>query len=189
MNVVYSMLVPALWIAWFIYWRIAALNVKRTMRSEPIRSRLLYMAGPVAGALLLANFGAVGILAEPIWPRTALTFWLGVVIMALGFAFTVWARITLGRNWSATITLKEHHELIQTGPYAWVRHPIYAGALVMIVGTVVVIAEWRGVLALAIVLVSLLIKARREERWMTEYFGPNYVAYRKRVPMLIPWRW
>ncbi len=190
MQFLHHWLITALWVAWYIYWRIAAFNVKPTVRQVATRLQLASTMGLIAALLLLGNFGfRWGILSEPIWPRTDLTFWLGVVIMALGIAFTVWARVTLGRNWSSTITLKQNHELIQTGPYDWVRHPIYTGVLMMVVGTAIAVGEWRALLAAALVLGSLLIKLRIEEKWMTDYFGPGYAAYSKRVAMLIPWLW
>jgi protein-S-isoprenylcysteine O-methyltransferase Ste14 len=185
-----TFLIPAMWIAWLIYWKAAAGNVKPTIRREPVKVRCLYTGLLVAGASLFTIvLPRRHVLWEQMWPQTELTFWLGVLLMALGFAFTAWARVTLGRNWSSTVTLKENHELIQTGPYGWVRHPIYTGLLVMFLGTAVTVGQWRGLPAIGLILVSFLIKLRLEEQWMTELFGPQYEAYRRRVAMLVPWVW
>ena len=105
---------------------------------------------------------------------------------AAGLLFTVWARIHIGRNWSGTVTIKEGHELITSGPYAIVRHPIYAGLLLAFVGSGLARGEWRGVLAVVIAFLALWRKLRLEERWMREQFGPAYQAYSQRVAALIP---
>jgi hypothetical protein len=76
---------------------------------------------------------------------------VGAALTALGLSFTSWARVHLGRNWSGTVTLKDDHALIRTGPYRRVRHPIYSGALLALAGTVLAVGQWRGVIALALV--------------------------------------
>ena len=92
----------------------------------------------------------------------------------------------LGRNWSATVTVKQDHELIRTGPYTSVRHPIYTGVLFGFIGTALAVGQWRGVLAVAIVFVAFWRKLRIEERWMNETFGEQYRQYRARTRALIP---
>ncbi len=105
-----------------------------------------------------------------------------------GLAFsTVAARRHLGRNWSGTVTLKEDHELIRTGPYRRARHPIYTGMLVGFIGSAISLGEVRGVVAVGLVIVAFLIKIRLEERWMTESFGDAYRRYRTEVKALIPY--
>lgn len=113
-------------------------------------------------------------------------FWAAAVVTAAGLAFAVWARVHIGRNWSGTVTLKQGHELVVSGPYALVRHPIYTGLLLAIVGSALARGEWRGVLAVAIAWAALWRKLRLEERWMVEAFGERYEGYRQRVPALIP---
>jgi protein-S-isoprenylcysteine O-methyltransferase Ste14 len=92
----------------------------------------------------------------------------------------------LRANWSATVTVKQQHELIRSGPYAIVRHPIYSGILLAFIGSALARGQWRGVLALAIVIVALWRKMRLEERWMSETFGDEYQRYRARTAALIP---
>ena len=93
----------------------------------------------------------------------------------------------IGRNWSGTVTFKEGHELVTTGPYALVRHPIYTGLLLAFIGSAVGRGEWRGVLAVFIAFLALWRKLRLEERWMREQFGDAYDAYARRVAALVPY--
>ena len=181
-----------MWIAWVAYWVWASLNAKRTERREPIVSRLLHVVPLIlAVGLLFGDRVPLAILNQRLFPWSPWQFWLAAIITAAGLLFTVWARIHIGRNWSGVVTIKEGHELIDTGPYALVRHPIYTGLLVAIFGSALARGEWRGVLAVLIAWAALWRKLRLEERWMTERFGEQYQAYRRRVPALIPflkWR-
>jgi protein-S-isoprenylcysteine O-methyltransferase Ste14 len=190
MEFLYRYLISGLWIMWLVYWILAARSAKSTVRQESVLSRASHF-GLLFAAVFLSSWPDhdQNFLFDEIWPRVAWTFWAGVILTLLGFSFTIWARVALGRNWSGVVTLKANHELIRSGPYAWVRHPIYTGILLAFVGTAVCMDEWRGVLACGLVLVSLLIKLKIEERWMTEHFGPSYEAYRKRVAMLVPMVW
>jgi len=113
-------------------------------------------------------------------------FWVAAAVTTAGFGFAVWARLHIGRNWSGTVTLKENHELITTGPYAIVRHPIYTGLLLAVVGSALARGEWRGVVAVLVTWLALWRKFRLEEAWMLELFGEQYAAYRRRVPALVP---
>jgi protein-S-isoprenylcysteine O-methyltransferase Ste14 len=124
--------------------------------------------------------------ATRILPRTLATYGVGVTLVFLGLAFAVWARRHIGSNWSGTVTVKEDHVLICTGPYAWVRHPIYTGLLAAILGTAVARGELRGVWALALCTAAFVSKLRIEERWMRQVFGEAYERYSARVPALIP---
>jgi protein-S-isoprenylcysteine O-methyltransferase Ste14 len=140
----------------------------------------------LAVGLLFSDRVAVAFLNTELFPWAPWQFWLGALITALGLLFTVWARVYLGRNWSGVVTIKHDHELIDTGPYALVRHPIYTGLLVAFVGSAAVRGEWRGVLGVLIAWAALWRKLRLEERWMMDQFGERYVAYCKRVPALVP---
>ena len=81
-------------------------------------------------------------------------------MVAAGLAFAVWARVYLGRNWSGTVTVKQDHELIRSGPYGFVRHPIYTGLLLAMLGTAIAIGEWRGLVAFALFTIGFLLKLR-----------------------------
>ena len=188
MDNFYSYSIPALWVLWLVYWKVASFNVKATSRKESFSSRITYVPLFFIGILLFAVFTKEqGPFFRHIWLQTLTGFWLGFVLILAGFAVTIWARLTLGRNWSSNVTQKENHELIQTGPYGWVRHPIYTGLLISFLGSIIALDEWRGVAAFLCILLSFVIKLRIEERFMVELFGPAYEQYRRRVGMLIPW--
>lgn len=187
MEIVYKYLVSALWSAWALYWWIASRDVKTTTRREGFMSRFAHIGPLMLAALLFASpHWPFGFLYAYFLTPTGLTFALGVGLLAAGLAFAIWARVALGRNWSGTVTLKQDHELVRRGPYRWVRHPIYTGLLCGLVGTAVVIGQWRGLVAVVIVCVALWRKLRLEERWMGEMFGAAYARYREEVPALIP---
>ena len=112
--------------------------------------------------------------------------WIGAVLCIAGLIFCVWARFTLGRNWSGIVILKGGHELITSGPYKFVRHPIYTGLLTMFVGTAIVLGHIAGIIAMPFVIVSLWVKLRSEEQLMLKKFPNEYAAYQQRVKRLIP---
>jgi protein-S-isoprenylcysteine O-methyltransferase Ste14 len=176
-----------LWLAWLAYWFNAARNVKTTLRRESLTTRVAAIVPTLLAAVLLAFHGL-----PPRWinaqfvPQTAVTYWIGLLLTVGGLAFALWARVHLGRNWSGVVTVKENHELIRTGPYGWVRHPIYTGVLLSILGTAVVLAEWRGLLAFGCLTIAFLVKLRREEQIMGETFPDEYPRYRAEVPALVP---
>ena len=187
MPTFYRYVFPALWLAWIGYWWVSSRDVKPTARREPFSSRIRYI-GPlvVAGLLLAVPALPVPFLRERFVPFTSPIFATATAITAAGLLFSVWARRHLGRNWSGTVTIKEDHELITTGPYAIVRHPIYTGLLLAFVGSAIAVGEWRGVAAAVLAFLSFLFKLRIEERWMKERFGDAYHAYCQHVPALVP---
>jgi protein-S-isoprenylcysteine O-methyltransferase Ste14 len=185
---IHRWLIPVLWVAWAFYWWATSLDVKETTRREPFVSRLLHL-GPiaVAGMILWApRFDVAGLDAR-FTPAAPWAFWAGAAITFAGLAFAVWARRHIGRNWSAIVTLKQDHELVTSGPYAFVRHPIYTGLLFGFLGSAIALGQWRGLLAVVIVYLALLRKYRLEERWLRERFGVAYDAYRARVKALVPY--
>src|SRR5262249_2426215 len=125
--------------------------------------------------------------AGSIWARTASPAVVAAAVTAAGLSVALWARVVLGRNWSGAIVLKEHHELIDRGPYAFVRHPIYTGVLLMVLGTITFSGTRAGVILFATMVAGLIVKARREERLLTKRFPAVYPLYRARVrARLIP---
>jgi protein-S-isoprenylcysteine O-methyltransferase Ste14 len=176
-----------LWLAWLAYWIVAARNVKAVRRRESFGTRFGHVAlSALAAALLAFPDRQLPWLDQRFLPRAMVAYWLGLIMLAAGIAFAVWARNTLGRNWSGTVTVKQDHELIRAGPYRLVRHPIYTGLLLAILGTAVAFGEWRGLLAFGLIAGSLLLKLRIEERFMSESFPNEYPRYRAEVPALIP---
>jgi protein-S-isoprenylcysteine O-methyltransferase Ste14 len=182
----YLGLIPALWIAWLIYWAVASANAKPTRRREGARSRLTYMAPLLLGALLLASPHWTGPLDARFVPFSAPLFWIAALLVMAGLGVTVAARIWLGRNWSADVTLKQDHELIRAGPYRYVRHPIYTGLLLAFLGTVLAIGEWRAIVALALIAASFVRKIAIEEQFLASEFGATHARYAAEVPALIP---
>ncbi len=188
MTLAHQYLFPALWFAWASYWWLLSGNVKATIRREPLLSRLLHMVPLLLAMLLLwlPSSAIPSVLTIRLMPWVEWEFWVGAALTAAGLLFTAWARIHLGRNWSGIVTVKHDHELITSGPYALVRHPIYTGLLLAFIGSAFARGEWRGVLAVLIVLLALWRKLKLEERWMREQFGAHYDAYGQRVAALIP---
>jgi protein-S-isoprenylcysteine O-methyltransferase Ste14 len=128
---------------------------------------------------------AAGWLGTRIFAPTRASFLAGAVIAASGLGFAVWARRHLGEYWSGAITLKEGHRLIRSGPYALVRHPIYSGIIFATLGTAIALDQYRGLLALAIIVESLVRKLRTEEAWLTQEFGGEYLQYKREVRALL----
>ena len=192
MHSVYRLLFPALWLSWAAYWWLASREAKPTERQEPIVSRLLHILPLLLACWLLWADRVPGhLLNERLFPWAPWEFWAGAATTAFGLVVAIWARVHIGRNWSGTVTIKQDHELVATGPYAHVRHPIYTGLLIALVGSAMARGEWRGVVAVALAWAALWRKVQLEEQWMIERFGNQYTIYRRRVPALIPfskWR-
>lgn len=188
MFLVYRHLFPALWLSWAVYWWVLSRDVKLTARSEALPSRLLHVVPLLVAVLLLwAPEVPVAWLGERLLPRSLWTFWAGVALTAAGLLLSVWARSHLGRNWSGIVTIKEGHELVTSGPYRIVRHPIYTGLLLAFVGSALARGDARGVLAVAIAFWALWRKLKLEERWMRGQFPDAYEAYSRRVAALLPY--
>ena len=186
MSSAYRSIIPGMWISWVVYWIWASRHVKRTERREALFSRLLHVVPLLVAAWLLWRRPApAALLNQRPFPWAVWEFWVAAIVTALGLLFTVWARVHIGRNWSGVVTLKEGHELVDTGPYALVRHPIYTGLLVAFIGSAFARGDWGGVLAVLIAWAALWRKLRLEELWMTERFGEQYIAYSRRVPALV----
>ena len=117
-------------------------------------------------------------------PRPSLS--IAVLLTALGIGFAIWARFYLGTNWSSAVSVKVGHELIRTGPYTWVRHPIYAGLLLALIGTALQQGKLVDLPALGLFWFGFWIKSRMEEEFMRKTFGEQYVEYRKSTGALIP---
>lgn len=187
MQEFFKTLIPALWLAWLICWIVSARGNKEIARRESASSRFLHRVPLLTGAILLASPHLLGPAGERRFHAHTFGWFLaGLALTVAGLGFAVAARIWLGGNWSGTVTVKKDHELVQSGPYALVRHPIYTGLLLALIGTAVAIDRWRALVALLLLLAGILYKIAVEERFMREQFGDAYARYRARVKALVP---
>ncbi|MGA2429578.1 MAG: isoprenylcysteine carboxylmethyltransferase family protein [Candidatus Acidiferrum sp.] len=176
-----------LWILFCLYWLVSALNRKKTKRRESSGQRMAYVLPLVVAFYLLYHQGLryPWLLARFV-PDTTTVQWLAVLVMASGVAIAFWARFHLGANWSGVVTLKEGHELIRTGPYRTIRHPIYTGILLAFLGNAVALGEVRGLIGLAIIWLSFYVKARREESFLAQEFGTRFNEHTQHTGMFLP---
>ena len=175
------------WLVFAAIWVIGALSTKRTVYQETHARRLRYwLLLVIAYFLLLYGRRLPYPLNLGIVPNVAPTAWAAAVLCVIGLAFAFWARVTLGRNWSGVVTLKEGHELVEGGPYRFVRHPIYTGILTMFFATALALGHLAGFAAALLVLASFWIKLRDEEQLMLQQFPERYAAYRRRAKRIIP---
>jgi protein-S-isoprenylcysteine O-methyltransferase Ste14 len=175
------------WIVFAGWWSVRSRGTARTVEREPIRSRLGYLL-LLGGTsfLLVARVPVKTILDRRLLPTWPPLQWLALAITVAGVAFAIWAREHLGRYWSGTVTFKEGHQLIRTGPYRLVRHPIYTGLLFGIVGEALARGDGRGLLAIVLALLGLWRKLTIEERLLGRHFGDEYARYRREVRAIIP---
>lgn len=184
----YNWFFPAVWIVFLLYWQVKAGDSKATTRLEPPVSRLVRaITFIVAIVLLSAPNLPSAFLYRPILQQGRPTFFAGVAVTFAGLLFAVWAREHLGKNWSRSVTVKQDHELITSGPYALVRHPIYTGILTGFLGSTIAEGQVRSLIAFVLVSAVLWFKLRLEERWMRETFGDSYATYSRRVVALVPY--
>src|SRR5260370_346002 len=180
--------INALWLLFGLYWIVSAFKLKKTKRRESWSQRFRYVLPLMVAFYLLSRPEAhYGWLGARFVPASAAAAWIGVPLAtAAGVGIAFWARWHLGANWSGVVTLKEGHELIRSGPYRSIRHPIYTGILLALLGTAVAVGEVRALLAVAIAWLSFYTKARREESFLTQEFGPSFAEHSKRTGMFLP---
>lgn len=179
------------WVVFLAVWLFAAFTNKRPRERESAAFGIAYSLPIWVGALFLfAPFDTkIYPLDIEIIPHTALLGWIAAAIVVLGVLLAFWARFTLGRNWSGTVQVKEGHELVTKGPYAYVRHPIYSALLLMVLGTAIAVANIGAILAIPLMKIGFVIKLLAEEKLMRREFPDQYPAYAARVKRLIPFVW
>jgi protein-S-isoprenylcysteine O-methyltransferase Ste14 len=176
-----------IWIAWFISWMAASLWSARTEIRARTWQTWIYRSIICAGVILIVPWTARVLGQRPLWDVGDYVTYALTGSIAAGLLLTWWARIHLGRLWSSAITRKQEHRLIDTGPYAFVRHPIYTGLITALLATGASEATPMALLGGMIISFSFWLKARAEENFLTAELGPHtYETYRRRVPMLIP---
>ncbi len=175
------------WMVLAFVWLVMIFAIKRAKQKESVQQRLQYTVPLVGGFWLL--FGR----AEPLpWfhfrllPNVPVIWWIGLLLTAIGVAIAIGARLSLGSNWSGTVTLKEDHELIRRGLYSHIRHPIYTGILLGAIGSGMIHGELRDFLGFLILFLSLFIKAKREEAFLFQEFGTNFTEHQRHTGMFLP---
>lgn len=180
-------LISACWLIFILYWAVSALRTKKTVWRQGFTGESLYRIPTISGALLL------------FWPRLS-AGWdfriipaaislhiLASILSVFGLACAIWARRTLASNWSGNVTLKADHELVERGPYQFVRHPIYTGMFMMLLATVISSGRLSSLIGLFIIVLGFVIKLKQEETLMLKTFPSEYPAYRVRTKAIIPY--
>jgi len=180
-----------LWMLWLGVWVASALwtaGIRRTaiVRRGDIRSQLAQIACAIPIALIWE--------ARIPWLKTPLLAAgfapLGLSATALGIALSFWARSLLNRNWSGLAVIRAGHELVERGPYRYVRHPIYSGILLALAGTVIALgAPPRWIAIGLLILAVFLLKIQSEERLLASAFGERFASFRRKTPALFPRPW
>ena len=181
-------LIEGPWIVFVAYWLLGALRTRRTAQTESFASRYGILFLEIFGfALLFLDQAETGMLGQRVVPRTFALAATGVALTWAGIALALWARWHLGQYWSARITIKEDHKLIRTGPYARLRHPIYSGLDLAVIGSAITIDQWRCVFGVSLIVAGYWIKARREEAILTAQFGEDFQEHCRHTGFLLPW--
>ena len=176
-----------IWIGWVVSWIAASVWSGRTAKRAATYKTWLYRVVIFTGAILIAPWTAEALGDRRIWQVGYYGAYALACVMLMGLALTWWARIHLGGLWSSAITRKEKHRLIETGPYAFVRHPIYTGLIIALLATAAIEATLVALLGALLIVLGLWVKARAEERFLSTELAPEtYESYRRRVPMLVP---
>jgi protein-S-isoprenylcysteine O-methyltransferase Ste14 len=184
------------WVIFMIYWFISAQSVKSIQETRGWLGGSWHTIFYLIGVSFMLNSrlpGRLGIstknLAILLLPPNILLSAVIVVLLISGLLVAIIARRTLAANWSSAVALKKDHELITTGLYHYIRHPIYTGMLLMFLGTTLLLGTVGACIGFFIILSGFLLKLRREEALMTEHFAQEYTAYKKQTKTLIPFIW
>jgi protein-S-isoprenylcysteine O-methyltransferase Ste14 len=180
--------VRSVWFLWWISWLAAAAWSDRAVKRPAHRHQIVYRLLAVLGAVLLFGLYRHELRVEMIlWRTPPAIAWTTVAVAFGGLLFTWWARIHLGRLWSASVTRKADHHVVDTGPYGIVRHPIYTGIILASVATAAMRGTALAWLGAGVMTIGWVIKARLEEEFLREQLGADaYGEYARRVPMLAP---
>jgi len=176
-----------LWLAIALYWLVASFSVKKSIKKQSGWQRMAYTTCLFfAFTLLFQDYYRIGLLYKPVLPQNVVWKTGGFLFCAGGLLFALFARIWLGKNWSGRITIKENHELIQSGPYFITRNPIYTGFLTAFLGCSMTLGLLKGYLGVFLLVICLELKISKEEFFMQEVFGEKWKLYRSKVKRLIP---
>jgi protein-S-isoprenylcysteine O-methyltransferase Ste14 len=169
-----------IWLVWWLCWLTVGMFSKLNSRRESIRDRLRHFLPLFSGAALIF----ITVVIDPVillWDGPA-SNWLGIGLTLVGLAIACWARYHLGRNWSGLVAIKEHHELVSSGPYGFVRHPIYTGLIVAMTGSAITAGTPGAIAGLCLIVAAFYIKLTHEEQLLMRAFGSRYAELCLRVP-------
>jgi protein-S-isoprenylcysteine O-methyltransferase Ste14 len=180
-------IIGILWLVWIVYWVASAAGAKKSIRDTLWRRGVVIRLVLVVGLIwFLRSPGARQfVVRDGPFPANRLVSSAGVLLCALGLGFTVWARVHLGRNWGMPMTVREDPELVASGPYSLVRHPIYSGILAAMLGSSLVDGRFWPFVFIGCA-AYFIYSATTEEKLMTQQFPNRYTDYKKRTKMLIP---
>jgi protein-S-isoprenylcysteine O-methyltransferase Ste14 len=177
----------ALWGVLAIVWVVGALRTKRTVKSQSSALQIMYTVILIVGVcLIFAKQTGLPWLDRQLIPMTLPIVLAGLLVVFIGVVFSIWARLMLGSNWSNRVTVKEDHTLIRKGPYRIVRHPIYSGILLGMLGSALQRSELRSFIGVMFCVLSFWLKTRAEEKFMRQTFGDEYVQYSQQSKALVP---
>lgn len=177
-----DIVIAVVWVAFWLYWLASAVNAKSANRS----GRGAYMGTRVALIIAVFLLLRLHVFRGRVLPDTPWLLALGLLLFFGGLGLAVWARVYIGRNWGTPMSQKDNPELVTTGPYHKIRHPIYTGIITAMIGTALATSLlW---LAVAVILGGyFIVSATREEKYMASQFPATYPAYKRSTKMLIPY--
>lgn len=175
------------WMVLAVVWAVLWFGMKKAKKLEGWGERAQHGILVLLGFwLLFGNLKNWGWWNHQLLPRVPSTWATGLGLTAIGVGIAIWARLSLGANWSGMVTLKDGHELVRKGLYRWIRHPIYTGILLGMMGTALIKGHLRGWMGFAIVFAAFYLKARREERFLREEFGAGFDEHSQQTGMFLP---
>jgi protein-S-isoprenylcysteine O-methyltransferase Ste14 len=184
------------WVIFVLYWFISAWSVKSIQETRGWLGGNWYPILYLIGVLFIVDFRFLGRFGIPVdklaillLPNTLLINLLIVLLLIVGLTIAISARRTLAGNWSGAVALKKEHKLITTGLYRYIRHPIYAGMLLMILGTALSVGTLGACIGFFIILLGVLLKLKDEESLLAEHFAQEYLLYKRHSKILIPFIW
>jgi protein-S-isoprenylcysteine O-methyltransferase Ste14 len=197
--ITYDTIIFVSWAAFLLVWGVSAFFVKQDVHGGGYAAVWQRYWGLRLGVTVLIIFVAAR-LARRAGSSGAILFsrsifmsppalgWAGAALTAIGIGFAIWARVNLGRNWSSRPAVKEHHEFVMTGPYVYVRHPIYTGIMLAALGTAL-IGTIIGIGMFVFISITFALRIDKEEKIMLELFPQQYPEYQKRTKRLVPFVW
>ena len=196
--ITYETIIFVSWAAFLLVWGVSAFFVKQDVRGGGWQRFWVFWVLRLAAAAIIifaavrlgrrAGSPAAVFFSHPLFTPTLILGWAGALLTAIGIGFAIWARVNLGRNWSSRPAMKEQHELVTTGPYAHVRHPIYSGILLAALGTAIMSSIF-GIGMLIFISIFFVLRMNKEEKIMLALFPEQYPEYQKHTKRLVPFLW